>query len=57
MTYSQCSRVNETQVLEPEGLSTPDLVISWQVQGGQRWNAHGVGLSSPKSRTSAMSVD
>jgi hypothetical protein len=45
------------QVLEPEGLSTPDLVISWQVQGGQRWNAHGVGLSSPKSLTSAMFVD
>ena len=24
----------------------PDL-LSWQVQGGQGWNAHGVGLSSP----------
>jgi hypothetical protein len=39
-----------------QGLSMPDLLTSWQVQGGQRWNAHGVGLSCPKSRTSAMFV-
>jgi hypothetical protein len=44
------------QVLEPRGMSMAGLLVSWQVQGGQRWNAHGAELSSPKSRTSATFV-
>ena len=60
MTYSQCSgdtlavlgdilAVLEvvTSGSEPRDLSMPGL-LSWQVQGGQGWNAHGVGLSSPR---------
>ena len=54
MTYSQCSGSRE--VLEPRGLSTPGLARAGRVKEGQGWNAHGVGLSSPKSRTSATSV-
>ena len=57
MTYSQCSGTHSqcSGVLavlevvnvssEPGDLSMPGL-LSWQVQGGQGWNAHGVGLSS-----------
>src|SRR4030095_16984923 len=49
--------VVDVRSLSRKGLSTPDLLTSRQVQGGQGWNAHGVGLSSPQLRTSATFVD
>ena len=52
VTYSQCSR--SSGFLSRGGLPAQGPLAACRVKEGQRCNAHGVGLNSPRSPTSAM---